>query len=84
MSGTSAAPVLSSSFDELSDGPIETFGRALSVFMGFQFKPQQHFHAKLCPYLCILFTLNPVKGLALYSWPGIVPGNFVSASTASA
>lgn len=45
VTGLCLAPVSSSSFDELSDGPIETFGRDLSVFLSFQPKPQQHFHA---------------------------------------
>lgn len=84
VSVTSGGPVFSSSFDEFSKGPIETLGRTLSVFMGFQFKPQQHFHAKLWSCLCILFSLNPIKGLAIYRWAGVFPGISVSTSTASA
>lgn len=84
VSVTPVAPVFNSSFDEFSKGLIEAFGRTLSVFMGFQFKNQQYFQAKLYTYFCILFTLNPIKGLGIYRWAGVFLGNSVSTSTASA
>lgn len=83
VSGISAAPDSISSFDELSDGPIETFGTALCLHE-LSVQASAVFPFKLYLHLCLLFTPNSIKGLALYRWSGIFLGNLISASIASA
>lgn len=49
---TSVASGFGPAFDEFSKlmNPLETLGKTLTVFMGFQIKPKPYLHVKLCTW----------------------------------